>query len=287
MKLFTTLFVMLPLLAVSAVKTPALVIKNNFKEMAAVKLLSSATEAKGVKVMGSSFETSLTHLLQSSNLFKVVERKQIEEFLEEIDFNESGVVGEKATEKLAMKGANYMMFVTLNGADFSAEKQAYAAINRRDETLILVAEMGVKILNVSSGVIEYSLPLLKVELAQESKQLRPGQAGKKNDIWSDAGVALARSVINELASTVKPAKVLAVNGAQLLVNQGSTTGFALGVKVKVYASEKIVDEDSGEVFMNEVEIGSGVVKRGDHRKCFIKVSEDLGIAKGCVVRIEK
>jgi hypothetical protein len=189
-------------------------------------------------------------------------------------------------KKFKVHGASLMMLIEYLDVEYVANKRGFKLTGTTEETVSLNASVAVKILNTSTAIIEQSLPAIEVSLIQVNSQVLAGEAILSQSIWEKAGRELATKVSKSLSSICSPAKVLAVNGKQILVNKGKVGGFKKGMNVKFYAMENVIDDDSGEVFVNEVPIGFGKVIRGDSRKCFVEVAEDLGIAKGCIVRGE-
>ena len=58
--------------------------------------------------------------------------------------------------------------------------------------------------------------------------------------------------------------------------------------MEVYAVQEVKDEDSGEVFRNEIPVGNAQIVRSDAKQSFGMIEgEDTGIAKGCVVKVVK
>ena len=101
---------------------------------------------------------------------------------------------------------------------------------------------------------------------------------------------LAKSMANQLSQKVvallRPAKILAVTGKQIMINRGTEAGFQAGCKVEVYATQDTTDPDTGEIFRNEVPMGKALVVRADPKQSFAMIDgEDNGIAKGCVVKV--
>ncbi|MCK5834228.1 MAG: hypothetical protein KAG98_00670 [Lentisphaeria bacterium] len=285
MKASTLLSVCLLLSIVSTVHAKqSLIVISNLEKMVAIKAVDDVKVAKGLRRLGNSLLPNLESKLQASKEYQLVDRKNFTALLKEVDFNDSGLVADQVAKKFELQGAAVMMIVEFLDVEYIANKREFELTNTTEEHIVLDASVSVKVLNTSTGVVEFALPVIAVNLIEQNNQVRVGDQVIANRIWSKAGTELSKKIIKSLSSAGRPAKVLAVNGSQVLVNKGSLAGFEKDVKVKFYAMEKIVDEDSGEVFINEVPVGSGKVIRGDSRKCFVEVDENLGIAKGCVVR---
>ncbi|MDP8236500.1 MAG: hypothetical protein P9M08_08950, partial [Candidatus Erginobacter occultus] len=95
----------------------------------------------------------------------------------------------------------------------------------------------------------------------------------------------AARLSQEAVATLRPAKILAITGDQVMLNRGAEAGFVPGTPVEIFAYQSIVDEDTGEVYRNEIPVGRATVRRGDKRQSFAEIGgEDLGIAVGCIVK---
>ena len=71
-----------------------------------------------------------------------------------------------------------------------------------------------------------------------------------------------------------------------MINRGTEAGFQPGVQVEIFAVQAVIDDDTGEIFRNEILVGKATVGRGDKKKSFAKVTgENMGIAKGCIVKV--
>ncbi len=286
MKNLLLLMLSLPVVLFANKGKEILITVNNFENAIVQKKVTNRVEAKGLEVFAGSFESNLESFIQASRLYQLVDRSQLKDLLTESDFNESGMIGTKATKKFAMQGAGKILFVELKNVEFSTNSQTYNLTNKRDEDNTLILSVAGKVIDITTTKVDYVLPVLRVSLNQSNNQLRKGEKTSTSNIWQDAAEKLAKDMARVLARAIRPAKILAVNGKQVMINQGSTTGFVPGVLVTVYATEVIEDEDTGEQFLNEIPVGTGSVVRGDARKCYIVLTEDLGVVKGCIARNE-
>jgi len=285
MKNFTVLLTLASVCFMSTLQAKSsLIVVSNLEKMVAIKAVDDVEIAKGLDRLGRTFLPSLESKLQGTREYQLVDRNNFSALLKEIDFNDSGLVGDQVAKKFKLKGAGFIMLVKFLDVEYVANKRAFELTGTTEESISLDASVSVKILNTSTATVEQALPVIEVSLTQYNNQVRSGDQVASHKIWSKAGSQLATKVVEALAASGSPAKVLAVNGNQVLVNKGSNSGFKKGLQVRFYAMKKVTDDETGEVFVNEVPIGRGKVLRGDVRKCFIEVSEDLGIAKGCLVR---
>ncbi len=286
MKNLLLLTFLLPVALFATKEKAALITLNNFDQVIAHKQLSNKLEAKGLLTFSGVFESRLEGLIQASRLYQLVDRSHLQALFKESDFNASGLVGSKAVQQYAMKGAGKVLVVEIRNVEYLTDSQTYNLTNQRDEESTLSLTITGKVINISTSVVEHVLPPMRVTLDQKNLQLRIGEQTGKSALWEEAAEKLAIDMARVLASAIRPAKILVVNGKQVMINQGSTTGFSPGSLVQIYATETIIDEETGEKFLNEIPVGTGNVVRGDARKAYIILSEDLGVTKGCIARHE-
>lgn len=249
--------------------------------------VSKSVSAKGKLGMQdclASLETNLEARFQQSGLFVVVDRKRLKDIRLEQDLNASGLVSDVQAKKYSLVGSKYIVFPKIDSYEAYNQVQNFPALERRDENVSVYMSVSAKIVDASTGVIFQSVPSIVIEDSQKVEKLRRDQKVVLSKLWSTVGRDAAQKLVERITTIVKPAKVLAKNGTQIMINRGSTTGFKVGKTVTIYATQKIIDE--GETFLNEVAVGEAVVARGDERKCFAMLKgEDLGVTKDCIVKI--
>ncbi len=240
----------------------------------------------GLKDTVESLESNLEAFFQQSGLFVLVERKRLKDLRLEQDLNASGLVEKAQAKKYRLAGAKYIVFPKIEAFDSVVDVHKFKLIDRRDENRTVFMTVSAKIVDASTGAIFRSTPAVKVELEQQDVQLRTTQKVLAGKMWFETGKEAASKLVKRITEIVRPAKVLAVNGSQILINRGSIGGFNVGELVACYAVESVFDEDTGEEFFNEIPVGKAVVDRGDERKCFALIKgENLGVNKGCIVRL--
>jgi curli biogenesis system outer membrane secretion channel CsgG len=241
-----------------------------------------------IKLAAQSLDTQFISALSAARVFQVMERKRKADVEQEQGFAATAVdVNDKdAAQAGKMAGAKYAFLPQIDGFEDLVDTQEYKAIGRTSMRRRLFLSATVTIVDTTTGRL---LPdVANVQMTQEEivENSRTGTGLQGSDI---AVVELAKKVANSLCqdaiALLRPAKVLAVTGPQVLINRGAPAGFKEGMAVEFFAFEEVKDEDSGETFRNEVFVGKGSIIRADPKQSYARIEgNNLGVAKGCVVK---
>ena len=237
-------------------------------------------------------DTQFTTALNATSVFQLVDRKRIADIQTEQGFAQnSGMVdpNDKNTAKVGkMAGAKFAFLPQIDAFDVRASSTQYRDIARVSSSRSLYFSAVVQVVDTTTGKILPDAPSVQLTSAESVELARLGTSA-----GSDAAiVALAKEMAGKLAqgvvALIRPAKVLTVTGKQIMLNRGTESGFTPGKKIEFYATQDVKDEDSGEIFKNEILVGKGSVDRADPRKSFATLEgEDLGVAKGVVAKLAK
>ena len=244
-----------------------------------------------IKLAAQSLDTQFISALSSARVFQVMERKRKADVEQEQGFAATAVdVNDKdAAQAGKMAGAKYAFLPQIDGFEDMIDTQEYKAIGRTSMRRRLFLSATVSIVDTTTGRM---LPgVANVQMTQE-EIVENSQNGTGLQGSNIAVVELAKKVANSLCqdaiALLRPAKVLAVTGQQVLINRGTPAGFKEGMQVDFFAFEEIKDEDSGETFRNEVPVGKGSVTRADPKQSYAMIEgNNLGVAKGCIVKLVK
>lgn len=237
-----------------------------------------------------SLETQLISSLTATNVFQVVERRRKGDLeLEQayaavaVDPNDK-----KAAQAFKMTGAKFVLLPQIDAFEDITETTVYAAINKKSAKRKLFLSAIVQIIDTSTGELLPDVPSVYLDKVVEDEMVRAGTiTASEKDL-----VELTKEMANKLSQTaiafLRPAKVLDIMGKEIFINRGREAGFNPGDLVEVYATQNIRDEDSGTTFRKEVPVGQANVARADAKSSYAVVTGDnLGIAKGCLVRVIK
>lgn len=253
------------------------------------KLCKSKGKDMELQRITETLDSQFISQMSATRVFQIVERKRKEDLeLEQayaavaVDPNDKD-----AAKQLKMAGAKYILLPQVDGFEDKSETQQQQEIGRKSMSRKLFLSALVQIIDTSTGKLLPDAPSVQVEKTESIEMARTEASTDGSD---QVIVELAKETANKLSQKVvavlRPAKVLAVTGKQIMINRGTEAGFVPEVMVEFYATEAIKDDDTGETVNNEVPVGRGKVIRSDAQKSFASIEgEDTGIAKGCVARI--
>ena len=238
-----------------------------------------------------SLEAQFQSSVAATRIFQVVERQRVDELkLEqafaavEVDPNDKN-----AAQAMKMAGAKFIFMPELDGFQDRMQAKDMAMSGEREVLQVVFASMTVRIVDATTGK---QLPDVPSEQMTLTRAYVAGQGDTaqvsvfREQMYADIAAQLAKKLTIRVISLLRPAKVLTVTGAQVMINRGSDLGFEPGVQVGIFATQEVKDDDTGEIFQNEMPVGKAQIDRGDPRQSFATLSgENLGVAKGCIVKI--
>ncbi|NTV51105.1 MAG: hypothetical protein HGB32_11000 [Geobacteraceae bacterium] len=243
-----------------------------------------------LKQISDSLASQLISALNDTRVFQLVElgRKGDGEPEPGSEVVAADTDGRVAAQAAKMAGARFAFLPQIDGFEDKSDVSEHHAIGRVSLNRRLFLSAVVQVVDTATGKLLPYSPTVQLTKSEEVEYARIGQLSGSHEII----VALAREMANKLSQGVvaflRPAKVLTVSGRQVLINRGSHAGFAKGDLVEFYAVQNVKDDDSGEMFQNEVPVGQAVISRIDKNQSYAIISgDDSGITKGCVVRFLK
>lgn len=236
-----------------------------------------------------SLDTQFINALNGTRIFQLVERKRFSDLKLEQDFAQSGNLDQddkNAARAGKMAGAKFIFLPVVDGFEDRADTVEYQAIGRADLNRKMFLSVTVQVVDTSTGKLLPDAPSVQLDKVEKVDKGRLGQVSGSAQALVALAKEMAQKLSSELVGVLRPAKVLSVTGRQIMINRGSEAGFGQGDQVEIYATQEVKDDDTGEIFRNEVPVGQATVERLDKKQSFAKISgDDLGITKGCVVRI--
>jgi len=242
-----------------------------------------------LKSLSENLRSQLEVAISSTRVFQIVERERLKDLQLEQQFNASGGTGDAVDVKqFNVTGAKYVLFPKITAYELKKTVSKYNAIDRQSSSVIISATVQSKIVDTSTGIALPDIVSISKSVTQNYDLSKMGTKVSVDMLVDDLSKKISDATAWGLINIIRPPKVLAVTAGQAMVNRGETAGLIKGLSVKIYAVEKIVDEDTGESFNNEVEVAEGHIIRSNAKQSYVKiVGEDLGVAKGCVVRVQK
>jgi curli biogenesis system outer membrane secretion channel CsgG len=237
-----------------------------------------------------SLDSQFITALNGTQVFQLVERKRKGDI--ELEQGFAAVAVDPNDKNLAqsgkMAGARFAFLPQIDGFEDRAETVEYQAIGRAALNRKLFLSVVVQVVDTTTGRLLPDSPSVQLNKVESLEGVRTGQAVGSEQILVELAKEMAKNLSHELIAVLRPAKVLTVTGKQIMLNRGSEAGFSKDEMVEIYATQNVKDEDSGETFRNEVPVGQATIVRLDKKQSYATiVGEDLGIAKGCVVRAMK
>jgi len=237
-----------------------------------------------------SLESQFISALNATRVFQLVERNRKADLELEQGFAAVAVDpnDKNAAQTGKMAGAKFAFLPQIDGFEDKSETAEYLSIGRASLNRKLFLSAVVQIVDTTTGKLLPDSPSIQLTKTEEIENARIGQLSGSDEVVVALAKEMAKKLSQEVVALLRPAKVLTVTGKQVMFNRGSEAGFTKGDLVEIYAVQNVKDEDTGEVFRNEVPVGQAVITRIDKNQSYAAISgDDMGITKGCVVRFVK
>lgn len=233
-----------------------------------------------------SLESQFINAVSATRTFQLVDRKRIKDLQLEQAFAAVSVDpnDKSAAQSLKMTGARYAFLPEIDGFELRTDTDVYT-VGRESITRKFYLSALVQIVDTTTGELLPDVPSVQLTEVETIEMAGVGRAEGSDQVLVTLAKKMAARLSQEAIAMLRPAKILTVTGDQIMINRGSTAGFVPGTPIEIYAFQKIIDEDTGETYRNEILVGEAIVQRGDAQKSFAQVAgEDMGIAKGCIVK---
>lgn len=256
-------------------------------------VVDSAKKSKremALEQLAQALRTELVTEINQTRVFTIVERERKDDIELEQAFAQVAVDpnDKNAAQMMKMKGAKYAFLPRIDAFEDRTATTKYEAIQRKDISRTVWASAVVSIVDTTTGELLPESPSVKVKRGNSSEYARMDAGLGGDELVNAVAKELAEKLAQETVTLMRPAKVLTVTGTQIMINRGTEAGFTPGSEIEFFATEDVKDDDTGEVFKNEISVGKGVVKRSDAKQSFAEAKgENLGIGKGVVVKILK
>ena len=237
-----------------------------------------------------SLESQFISALNATRVFQLVERNRKADLELEQGFAAVAVDpnDKNAAQTGKMAGAKFAFLPQIDGFEDTSETAEYQKIGRASLSRKLFLSAVVQIVDTTTGKLLPDSPSIQLTKIEEIENARIGQLSGSDEVIVTLAKEMAKKLTQEVVALLRPAKVLTVTGRQVMFNRGSDAGFTKGDLVEIYAVQSVKDEDTGEMFRNEVPVGQAVINRIDKNQSYAAINgDDMGITKGCVVRFLK
>ena len=247
-------------------------------------------DLNGLNQLREGLRTELVTEINQTRVFQIVERERKDDIELEQAFAQVGVDpnDKDAAQMMKMKGAKFAFLPRIDAFQDSSSTTTYSAIQRKDVSRTVWVSAVLSVVDTSTGELLPESPSVKVKRSNSLEYARMGAGLGGDELISQVTKELAQKLAQEIVTMMRPAKVLTITGPQIMINRGTEAGFEPGSEIEFFATEDVKDEDTGEVFKNELSVGKGSVKRADAKQSFAESKgENLGISKGCIVKVVK
>jgi hypothetical protein len=272
-----------PTLAIADVDaTPALMqsIKKDGKE----SVFSRIAQSLGDEIAAS---------LQGSNRFQIVARGDFDKLLKEQDFAQSGnvdVSDENAAQAGKIKGAQYLLVVTVTDFQDYSERAVFETLGKEAEKRILRFGVVAKRYSSTTGYLmdTFSYSMSSMDADEVLKNVY--RSGNRNDaLVSEITKISAKRIADGFADRVLPIRVLSARSGSATVNRGEGSELKVGDFVEFFATgNRLIDPDTREdLGFEEVYVGKGFVERMMPKYSQISLVEDRGVDVGGIARVVK
>jgi hypothetical protein len=231
-----------------------------------------------------SLDSQLVSAIAGTRVFTVVDRRRFPDLEDEgklADF----LTGEATS--LDTRTAKYALLAEVDGFEDLVVTEPFTQVGRVDMQRKITASAIVQIIDLRTREVLPDIPSVQLEETERKKMVTAAEGTPSDQLLVVMAKKMATKLAQKSITLLNPAKILAVTGKQVMINRGVAFGFEKEIEVDFFAVQSIEDEDTGEVFLNEVPVGVGKVIRSDTKKSFALVTEDLGVQAGCVVKLKE
>lgn len=243
-----------------------------------------------LQLVSDSLRSQLIAALNATRVFQLVEQEhtatpQPEQDSDPVSDEPSDKNGAQVARKV---GAKFAFLPRIDGFEDTTDTVEHYAIGRATVNRKVFLSAIVRVVDTATGAVLPDSPSVQLTRAEEKENVRSGAPSGSDEVIISLAREMAKRLSQDAVALVRPAKVLMVSGRQILVNRGSEAAFAKGDLMEIYSVQNVKDEDTGELFRNEVPVGQATISRLEKNQSYATINgDDSGITKGCVVRFVK
>ncbi len=226
--------------------------------LAITKITVNSGVSKGIRSDGNSLqrivESLASHIassIQRTRKFEIVTRSDLDALSKESALSESGNVDsldENAAKSNSLKGAKYILTVSINDFQDYFERAKFASLNKSVEKRVIRLGAVAKIIDSSTGSI---LEIADVSVSDNDisdKSSSISSDGNLNDsLISEMARKLSDEIVQKISDAVFPARIVGIMGSTASINRGEGTGIKVGDAYEIFAQGRdMIDPDTGE-----------------------------------------
>ncbi len=256
------------------------------------ELLATANQhgssAVKVKQLASAIDAYLINAVTKSGKFTIVERSDLRELQKEQNLAAGGAVSIDGAEAGEMRGAQYLLFVTIDQFNKSGETAVFDGVTKVKERIVISAQT--RIVDATTSEVLDSSNVLAERFLVADADVINGQvqqsSGKIAALIPEITREVADKSVEQLVNVVEPkAQVMGVQGTNVILNKGKGV-FNVGDIVELYGeSMQLEDPETNEIIVIEGElIGKAKVTRVTEKYSIAAIAGSAKPEKGSIVR---
>ena len=237
-----------------------------------------------------SLDGQLIDRINATRKFQVVGRSDLKELLKEQEFAASGNVDandKNAAQQFKMAGARYVLITAVDDFQDYNETATFTDTGRSASKRVIRLSAVGKIYDSTKGQL---LESANFQMSNKDITSNHSYSVKDGDLSDELMVEMARGMAEKIANRVTdvifPAKVVAVQGRQIIINRGDGTGIAVGQMWNAFAvGEELIDPDTKQSLgRQETPVGKVKITSVLPKVANAESVEDTGITVGSILR---
>jgi curli biogenesis system outer membrane secretion channel CsgG len=248
--------------------------------------------------IGNSLAEMITTELVKTMKYKVIERQQLENLLQEFALSESGLVDQSSIIKAGkMIGVDYAVFgaVTDYGVNNESKGSGAFGVNISTVTQRARVALDVRMVNTTTGEIIAAENVVETAEKKRTNVLGGNSSSYDETLVGDASRAAVSKVVALLTKQVtgetisNDIKILLVKEQEVYITAGSLSGVSAGdLYTVIKKGDELKDEDTGVSFgfieeeIGIIEVVDPTISGGKAAKC--KIVSGQTLEKGFIVK---
>jgi len=190
------------------------------------------------------------------------------------------ITDEKKAEYGKIAGMEYMVLVTINDFFSGLEKSKFQKISPQDKNVLRLGA-NLRLINTSTGKIK----LEKSITAKKYSSSVIAEGSIDAELANKTIKLLSDKIVRKIMDELYPISIVERNGNSVFINRGQDNGLKVNDTLEVFAIKKVTDESTQEDVDLAHPIGKIKITNVSDRTSQAEITEDFGVAKGCIAKI--
>ena len=189
-------------------------------------------------------KTDLMVKLNNTNRFEVLERKEIDQVLDEKTFTAITSGTDIDAEMQELIGADYLVILSIDDFIINTKRQEIAYVDEIHERYYGIVEATIRIIDSHTG------KLIGADKIRVNKKLTKYSKNHTKNVYGDLIDDLTSLLVSNILTRIYPIKVMAVMAdGSVYINRGQDGGLQVGATLNVMRQgESLIDPDTGIAF---------------------------------------